>query len=124
MNKNTIRLIVVTLFISAFFFGSCSKEDSNGLSETENKLIGTWISDDNWYGQKPVMKLLSGGSLQYTNNFGETHNGTWSYNPNSNILTRTSSAWVNTKVDYVQSVSNTTLVLLDFDGDANSWHRQ
>lgn len=124
-----MKLIVRIVYIVSFFaciltIGACSKDDSKDLPETENKLVGTWISDGNWYGQKPVMKLLSGGSLQYTNNFGETHNGTWSYNSNSNILTRTSSAWVNTKVDYVQSVSNTTLVLLDFDGDATSWHRQ
>lgn len=118
MKGITRYLIIACMAISLFC--SCSKDEQN----IEKALIGTWISDGNWYGQNPIMKLISGGSLQYTNNSGETYSGTWSYNPSSNILTRTSSAWTSTKVDYVQSVSNTTLVLIDFDGDATSWHRQ
>lgn len=117
--KYITRLLIIA-GITISLFCSCSKDEQS----IEKALIGTWISDGNWYGQNPIMKLISGGSLQYTNNSGETYSGTWSYNPSSNILTRTSSAWTSTKVDYVQSVSNTTLVLIDFDGDATSWHRQ
>ncbi len=123
-----MKLIVRIVYIISFFaciltIGSCSKDDSSNLSETERNLIGTWVSSENWYGQKPVMKLSSGGTLTYTNNFGESYSGTWSYNANNNILTRTSGQWSSTRVDYVQSVSNTTLVLLDFDGDASTWHK-
>lgn len=123
-----MKLIVRIVYIISFFaciltIGSCSKDDSSNLSETERNLIGTWVSSENWYGQKPVMKLSSGGILTYTNNFGESYSGTWSYNANNNILTRTSGQWSSTRVDYVQSVSNTTLVLLDFDGDASTWHK-
>lgn len=121
--KKLKRFLIASIALLSVAFAGCNTE--------ENMLVGTWYK----YYQGSINQKLtfnSSGMYTYTYNIGQYYqgqslqssiSGRWSYDENSRTLVTSRTETSYTRTFYVQSLTDSQLVLIESDGDSYTWTR-
>ena len=109
-------------------FASCSSDDDPTEKKEETGLVGTWQAKFNYGGSEyQILTLTFSADGKYTKlrkgyedgeDYSETFNGTYTYNSNIKKIDAKfvgSDGHTYTDDYYVKSVSETTLILIDWE---------
>ena len=121
--KKLKKILIASIALLSVTFAGCSTE--------ENMLVGTWYQ----YYQGSINQkftLTSSGTYTWTYNIGQYYqgqslqnsiSGRWSYDENSRTLVTSRTETSHTRTFYVQSLTDSQLVLIESDGDSYTWTR-
>ena len=128
MKKKSLFLSMLTIMMVAIMsvsFGACTDSDDDNSSGSS--IVGTWVDDTR------TIVFGSDGSYNMTDksfpSITQYRRGTYSYNPNQNLLVINVVAVAGQNGAYqdtyiVQTLNASTLVLLSTDGDVGYYSRK
>lgn len=128
MKKKSLFLSMLTIMMMAIMsvsFGACSDNDDD--SSSGSSVVGTWVSGTT------TIVFGSDGSFNLTDTsiprLTQYRRGTYSYNPNQNLLVINVVAVAGQNGAYkdtyiVQTLNASTLVLLSTDGEVGYYTRK
>lgn len=122
-------MLCIVAIMTCFISCSKDKNDNDSTSAEENMLIGTWRLWDDYFAHystgwcdKMVLKkdhtyVYDWWGDAWGNNI-QTSTGSWSYDASERKFYKGSN------YQYLITLSNTELVLMDNDGDEYHWKKQ
>lgn len=123
--KNPINKIVLkflfAIILPLFVFTGCGDDEP----DNDNKsIVGSWTCENHYYGGSDTFTFKKNGTMSWT------YKGSWSftdytgsYTFNGSILTVTNTKGT-TWIYIVAGLSDTTLVMIDEDGDSYTYHKK
>lgn len=121
-----LKFMAIALFIALFSmsFAACSDDDDDDYG---NELVGTWYSDNHYYGGTSTFKFMSDGTYRWTYSGSATwfddDEGRYYYEKESGILTivnKKGTTWLYV----ITAITDSYFTFIDENGDVYTYDKR